>query len=157
MKSHLNSSKPGMKCCQASKLCSNLMKNQRFTSLYVKTKWEQELKPSITDETWCQLCGLLPTSTNYSGGNLIGNVLLGFLSLLTLAVSRWAHSSLVGETVVSWQLTTPISSGFALKLTHSGQQLMIPYKKSLVTRSLRTVRLYFEEILMIELKERTYI
>lgn len=83
--------------------------------------------------------------------------LVRFLSLLTLAVSRWAHSSLVGEAVVSWQLKTPISSGFALKLTHSGQQLMIPYKKSLVTRSLRTVRLYFEEILMIELKERTYI
>ncbi|ROL05644.1 LINE-1 retrotransposable element ORF2 protein [Anabarilius grahami] len=47
-----------------SKLYRSLMENLKNTTLYVKTKWESELKIVLTEEEWYQTCRLLQTPTN---------------------------------------------------------------------------------------------
>lgn len=47
-----------------SKLYAALLKNVKNNSLYVKTKWESELKVEITEEGWYHSLTILQTSTN---------------------------------------------------------------------------------------------
>lgn len=47
-----------------SKLYHGLLKNLKCTTLYVKTKWEQEQNVTITEDEWYQMCSVLQMSTS---------------------------------------------------------------------------------------------